>query len=263
MIVDECHRSIYGALAAGARLLRRVHDRADGDAEQADVRVLQPEPRDGVHPRAGRRRRRSTSTSTSTASAPRSPSRARTIDAGLVTAVPRPPDARSCAGRQLDEDVAYGAETLDRAVVAEDQIRTVIRTFKERLFTEIFPGRTEVPKTLIFAKDDSHADDIVQIVREEFGKGNDFAVKITYKSTGRKPDELIAAFRNSLQPADRRDRRHDRHRHRRAPARVRVLHALGQEPHLLRADEGPRRARHQRGRLPGGHPRRAARRAAS
>ena len=82
----------------------------------------------------------------------------------------------------LDEDVAYGAQALDRAVVAKDQIRTVVRTFKERLFTEIFPGRTEVPKALIFAKDDSHADDIVQIVREEFGKGNDFAQKITYKT---------------------------------------------------------------------------------
>ena len=62
-------------------------------------------------------------------------------------------------------------------MVAKDQIRTIIRTFKDRLFTEIFPGRTEVPKTLIFAKDDSHADDIVQIVREEFGKGNDFCAE--------------------------------------------------------------------------------------
>ena len=73
-------------------------------------------------------------------------------------------------------------EQLDRDVVAQDQIRTVIRTFREKLFTEIFPGRTEVPKTLIFAKDDSHADDIVQIVREEFGKGNDFSQKITYRT---------------------------------------------------------------------------------
>jgi len=66
--------------------------------------------------------------------------------------------------------------------------------------TEIFPGRLDVPKTLIFAKDDSHADDIVQIVREEFGKGSDFAVKITYRSTGQKTDDLIAAFRNSYNP---------------------------------------------------------------
>jgi len=46
---------------------------------------------------------------------------------------------------------------LDRDVVAPDQIRTVVRTFRDKLFTEIFPGRKEVPKTLIFAKDDSHA----------------------------------------------------------------------------------------------------------
>src|SRR5207253_2931062 len=89
---------------------------------------------------------------------------------------------------------------LDRAVVAPDQIRTVIRTFRDKLFTEIFSGRTVVPKTLIFAKDDSHADDIVKIVREEFGKGNDFCQKITYRTTGAKPADLIQKFRNSPLP---------------------------------------------------------------
>src|SRR5439155_8772188 len=102
--------------------------------------------------------------------------------------------------QQLDDEVTYGAEQLDRAVVSRDQIRTVLETFRDRLFTEIFPGRTDVPKTLIFAKDDTHADDIVQLVREVFGKGDDFAAKITYKATGRKTDELIAAFRNSYNP---------------------------------------------------------------
>lgn len=100
----------------------------------------------------------------------------------------------------LEEDFTYDPEQLDRQVVAMDQIRTIVRTFKERLFTEIFPGRTEVPKTLIFAKDDSHADDIVQIVREEFGRGNEFCQKITYRTTGAKPEDLIAAFRNSYYP---------------------------------------------------------------
>jgi hypothetical protein len=100
------------------------------------------------------------------------------------------------------------------------QIRTVIRTFRDR----IFPGRSEVPKTLIFANDDSHADDIVQIVREEFGKGNDFCQKITYKtataripvttidaegreverfvhkSSGLKPEDLLASVRNAYNP---------------------------------------------------------------
>ncbi|OGP95922.1 MAG: hypothetical protein A2157_11945 [Deltaproteobacteria bacterium RBG_16_47_11] len=81
-----------------------------------------------------------------------------------------------------------------------DQIRTVVRAFRDKLFTEIYPGRTEVPKTLIFAKDDSHAEDIVKIAREEFAKGNEFAQKITYKTTGKKTEDLIAEFRNSYFP---------------------------------------------------------------
>jgi type I restriction enzyme, R subunit len=109
-------------------------------------------------------------------------------------------DTRRRRWERLDEDLEYAASQLDRDVVTPDQIRTIIRTFKEQLFTSIFPGRRDVPKTLIFAKDDSHADDIVQIVREEFGKGNDFAQKITYKTTGAKPEDLIASFRNSYNP---------------------------------------------------------------
>jgi type I restriction enzyme R subunit len=100
----------------------------------------------------------------------------------------------------LDEDLEYSPAQLDRDVVAVDQIRTVVRTFRDRLFTDIFPGRKEVPKTLIFAKDDSHAEDIVHIVREEFGKGNEFCKKITYKTTGERPEDLIASFRNSYNP---------------------------------------------------------------
>src|SRR5206468_1667891 len=99
-----------------------------------------------------------------------------------------------------DEDITYGAEALDRAVVAKDQIRLVVRTFRDRLFTDIFPGRTEVPKTLVFAKDDSHAEDVVEIMREEFGGGNAFCQKITYKTTGKKPKDLIQDFRNSFDP---------------------------------------------------------------
>jgi type I restriction enzyme R subunit len=100
----------------------------------------------------------------------------------------------------LEDDFEYEPSQLDRSVVVPDQIRTIIKTFKEKLFTEIFPNRKEVPKTLIFAKDDSHAEDIVHIVREEFGKGNDFCKKITYRTTGEKPENLIQDFRNSYNP---------------------------------------------------------------
>ena len=119
------------------------------------------------------------------------------VDAGFYVDK-RDRETRARRWERLDEEMTYNAEQLDRDVVAEDQIRLVIQTFKERLFTELFPGRTIVPKTLIFAKDNSHAEDIVLIVRDVFGKGNEFCKKITY--TTKKPEDLIAAFRNSYDP---------------------------------------------------------------
>jgi len=198
VVVDECHRSIFGlwrqvldyfdAFTIGLTatpnkqafgffdqnlVMEYTHEQAVADAVNVDFDVYRI--RTEISEHGG------------------------TIDAGLVTAF-RDRQTRRTRWETIDDEVVYGAEALDRAVVAKDQIRTVVRTFRERLFTEIFPGRRDVPKTLIFAKDDSHADDIVQIVREEFGKGDDFAVKITYKSTGRKTDDMIAEFRNSYNP---------------------------------------------------------------
>jgi len=198
VIVDECHRSIFGvwrqvidyfdAFVIGLTatpnkqalgffrqnlVMEYTHEQAVADAVNVDFDVyrIRTEISEGGS----------------------------TVEAGLVTEF-RDRQTRKSRWEKLDEDVTYGAEALDRAVVAEDQIRTVVRTFRDRLFTEIFPGRSEVPKTLIFAKDDAHAEEIVKIVREEFGKGDEFAAKITYKATGRKADELIAAFRNSYHP---------------------------------------------------------------
>ena len=126
---------------------------------------------------------------------------------------------------RLDDDLTYTANQLDRDVVSESQIRTVLRQFRDGVLPEAFPDRDEVPKTLIFAKDDSHADDIVRIAREEFGQGNDFCQKITYrtgftritrtvtnedgtetevtdwvKTASLTPDEILANFRNSFFP---------------------------------------------------------------
>ncbi len=112
-------------------------------------------------------------------------------------------------------------------MVAPDQIRKIIQTYRDKLPTEIFPGREWVPKTLIFAKDDAHAENIVEIVREEFGKGNDFAQKITYQTTGAKPKDLINDFRTSAMPQSRGDRGHDRHRHRHQGRGSRDVHARG------------------------------------
>lgn len=125
----------------------------------------------------------------------------------------------------LSQDMTYTANQLDRDVVSESQIRTVLQQFRDKVLPDAFPGRAEVPKTLIFAKDDSHADDIVRLVREVFAEGNDFCQKITYrtgftkltrkvkdddgaeseviewvKTSSLTPDEILANFRNSFFP---------------------------------------------------------------
>lgn len=100
--------------------------------------------------------------------------------------------------KQLDEDINYTPNQLDRDIINPSQIRTVIRTFRDSLFTQLFPRRQEVPKTLIFAKTDSHADDIIQTVREEFAEGNEFCRKITY--TAENPETVLNSFRNDYYP---------------------------------------------------------------
>ncbi|MCC5941057.1 MAG: hypothetical protein JJU37_05895 [Balneolaceae bacterium] len=92
----------------------------------------------------------------------------------------------------------YTGTTLDKDIVNPSQIRNIIRVFKEKL-PEIFPGREEIPKTLIFAKTDSHADDIIHMVREEFAEGNEFCKKVTYKIE-EDPKSVLAQFRNEYYP---------------------------------------------------------------
>ncbi|MBN1936326.1 MAG: DEAD/DEAH box helicase family protein, partial [Anaerolineae bacterium] len=122
-----------------------------------------------------------------------------TVDAGAWVGR-RDRRTREERWEQLDEDLEYAENDLDRQVQTPDQIRTVLQTFRDRLPVDIFPGRVEAPKTLIFAKDDNHAEEIVRIAREVFGKGDAFCQKITYKVTGRKPEDLINDLRNSYNP---------------------------------------------------------------
>ncbi len=194
VVVDECHRSIYnvwrqvleyfdayliGLTATPSKqtlgffdqnlVMEYNHERAVADGVNVgyDVYRIKTE----VGERGGR------------------------VDAGFYVDY-RDKATREVRWGQLEEALEYTAKDLDRSVVVRDQIRTVIRAYKERLFTDLFPGREVVPKTLIFAKDDSHAEDIVDIVREEFGKGNEFCKKITYR-TSEKSDVLISEFRTS------------------------------------------------------------------
>jgi type I restriction enzyme R subunit len=118
-----------------------------------------------------------------------------TVDAGTVVPV-RDRRTRVQRYETLEDDLTYSASQLDRAVTSIEQIRLVLDTFRDRLYTEIFPGRSTVPKTLIFCKDDNHAEQVVTLAREVFGKGNDFAAKITYNSR-RDPKQLLQEFRTS------------------------------------------------------------------
>ena len=107
--------------------------------------------------------------------------------------------------QQEDEDTEYKKNDLDKKVVNPSQIRNIIKEFKNALRTQIYPNRFdkngdyEVPKTLVFAKTDSHADDIIKIIREEFDEGNDFCKKVTYK-IDEDPKSVLNRFRNSYYP---------------------------------------------------------------
>jgi len=107
--------------------------------------------------------------------------------------------------QQEDEDTEYSRNDLDKKVVNPSQIRNIIKEYKRALRTEIYPNRIdengdyEVPKTLVFAKTDSHADDIIKIIREEFNEGNDFCKKVTYK-IDEDPKSVLNRFRNSYYP---------------------------------------------------------------
>lgn len=119
-------------------------------------------------------------------------------------------ETRAKRWAQTEEDAAYSATDLDRSVVNPSQIRKVIEAMKTAVETSIFPSRKETPKTLIFAKTDSHADDIIRTVREVYGEGNAFCKKVTYRAgvdpetgkaiAGDDADSVVASFRNDYNP---------------------------------------------------------------
>jgi type I restriction enzyme R subunit len=100
---------------------------------------------------------------------------------------------------ETEEDTAYTGKELDRSVVNTSQIRQVIQAMKTAVETQIFPTRKETPKTLIFAKTDSHADDIINILREVYGQGNAFCKKVTYRAE-EDADSILSSFRNDYNP---------------------------------------------------------------
>lgn len=122
------------------------------------------------------------------------------IEANAEFQVPfRDKDTRKIGYESLEEDLEYSKADLDRSVLAPSQIRMILETYKNKVFDQLFPERERsfLPKTLIFAKDDNHAEEIVRLAREVFNADNEFAQKITYNIGNQNPQELINAFRHS------------------------------------------------------------------
>lgn len=100
------------------------------------------------------------------------------------------------------ESQNYTKEELNRSIINPAQIKLILQTYKDAVYSEMFiepqrePNFDYLPKTLIFALNEAHANNIVKIAKEVFGKedGDKFVQKITYSSGD--SDALIRSFRN-------------------------------------------------------------------
>ena len=120
-----------------------------------------------------------------------------TIDAGDVLAVTNRLDSKKREQIAVSER-EFDKNKLNRSIVVRDQIRKILEEYKEAVYTKLYPEREAnfdyLPKTLIFAVSEAHAQLIVDIAKEVFGRMDDkFVQKITY-SCGN-TNELIKSFR--------------------------------------------------------------------
>ncbi len=106
--------------------------------------------------------------------------------------------------RSTAQQIDFSPSQLDRSVTVPEQIETVLTTYRNAIYSELYPDRQPVweyvPKTLIFAKDDNHATEIVEAVKKVFAdKFSDeivpekFVQKITYSADN--PNQLIRDLR--------------------------------------------------------------------
>ena len=99
------------------------------------------------------------------------------------------------------ETKTYTNKELNRSIINPAQIKLILSTYRDVVYTELFndpqrePNMDYLPKTLIFALNEAHATNIVQIDKEVFGRTDDrFVQKITYSAGD--SNELIRQFRN-------------------------------------------------------------------
>ena len=101
------------------------------------------------------------------------------------------------------ETKQYTKEELNRSVINPAQIKLVLETYRDSVYTEMFtdpqrePNMDYLPKTLIFALNEAHATNIMNIAKEVFGHSapdDPYVQKITYSAGD--SNELIRRFRN-------------------------------------------------------------------
>ena len=193
VIVDECHRSIYGswrqvldyfdAFIIGLTATPGRHTLGYFNQNLVSEYPFERSVADGVNVGFEVFRIRT-----------EVGERGGTVEAGFAV----PHRDRSTRRRRLaalDEELTYTAAQLNRTVEAPNQLRTVFTAFRDALPIQLFPGRNETPKTLVFCRDESHAESVTEIAREVLGLDDRGVQKITYRSTGKKGQQLIQEFR--------------------------------------------------------------------
>lgn len=199
IIVDECHRSIYGRWKKvltyfnNARIIGLTATPGEEtlnffDNNRVANYTLEKSIADGINVD-----RRIFSIETSA-----------TVNGGEIRKGEKFREVTVYTGKERNtrtlEPTPYLPTDLDRAVINPEQIRLVLETFKDAVYRDMYPNREPnlayIPKTLIFAKSDSHADNIIKIIREQVFPGQcpEFAQKITYSAGD--SNALIKSFRN-------------------------------------------------------------------
>ncbi|MBE6851578.1 MAG: DEAD/DEAH box helicase [Ruminococcus sp.] len=204
IIVDECHRSIYGKWKAvldyfkGANILGLTATPTPEAYAYFNQNVVENYTYersvvDGVNVQARIYRIATEVTE-----------HGGTLDKGTtVTETARRTHAETSYA--IDSSKEYDKNLLDRSIVNRQQIRKVLEVFKNAIYTDLYPERAKswehIPKTLIFAKNDHHASEIVEAVKDVFGcefEGGEvpehFVQKITYSSDD--SNALIRDLRN-------------------------------------------------------------------
>ncbi|WP_103510452.1 DEAD/DEAH box helicase family protein [Streptomyces sp. SM13] len=197
IVVDECHRSIYGlwrgvldyfdAHLVGLTATPTAQTRGFFDQNTVSEYTYEQAVADGVNVDFDVVRVNTDLRENGGAK----------IEAGTTVRI-KDRKTRTQRLEELDDDLTYTTAQIGRSVITVDEIRAVLTTYKNN-WQRWFPGRKDLPKTLIFAVGEDHAEDVLKQAKEVFGRGDDFAKKITYKSrqNGENPDELINDLRNS------------------------------------------------------------------